>query len=250
MLRLVLLRHGESIWNREKRFTGWADVALSARGAEQARRAGLLLRSKGFRFDLGFSSCLVRAADTLRIVFEAMGLGEARQIHSWRLNERHYGALEGMAHGDARRRWGTKQVFAWQRHFSAAPPPIEPDDERHPRHDPRYASVERDSLPSGESLRDTLARALPFWEEAVMPEIRAGRQTLVVAHGNTLRALIMHLDGLSESDVLALHVPTAEPLVYELDENGAARRRYYLRWRARLLDLVERVARHRRGGAS
>ena len=248
MHRLTLLRHGESIWNRDRRFTGWADVELSPHGREQARRAGLLLKAKGFRFDACFSSQLKRASETLRIVLDTMGLSGVTPVERWELNERHYGALEGMSHTEARREWGTKQVFAWQRQFAAAPPQLLPGDPRHPRHDPRYAGIPAGELPSGESLRDTLARLLPFWDRIVVPEMRAGKEILIVAHGNTLRVLLKHLDRLAEKDVLALHVPTCEPLVYEVDEGARPRRRSYLRWRPRLLDRAARVGRF--GGKS
>jgi 2,3-bisphosphoglycerate-dependent phosphoglycerate mutase len=249
MRRLTFLRHGESIWNRDKRFTGWADVELSPRGVEQARRAGRLLKAKGFRFDACFSSCLTRASETLRIVLDTMGLRGVEPVECWQLNERHYGALEGMSHIEARRLWGTRQVFAWQRQFAAPPPPLRPDDPRHPRHDPRYAAVTPEELPAGESLSDTLARVLPFWNRVVVPEIRAGREVLIVAHGNTLRVLLKYIDDVAEKDVPTLHVPICEPLVYELDEAARPLHRYYLRWRPRLLDRAARIS-HRRGKAS
>jgi 2,3-bisphosphoglycerate-dependent phosphoglycerate mutase len=249
MRRLTILRHGESIWNRDKRFTGWADVELSPRGTEQARRACLLLKAKGFRFDACFTSCLTRASATARIVLDAMGLGDLRPVESWRLNERHYGALEGMSHIEARRVWGTRQVFAWQRQFAAPPPPLAPDDHRHPRNDARYSAVPPEQLPGGESLSDTLDRVLPLWTDAVTPEIRAGNEVLIVAHGNTLRVLLKYLGDVAEKDVPTLHVPICEPLVYELDEAARPLGRYYLRWRPRLLDRAARIS-QRRGKAS
>jgi 2,3-bisphosphoglycerate-dependent phosphoglycerate mutase len=234
--RLTLLRHGESEWNRDKRFTGWADVELTTRGRQQAVRAGRLLKARGFVLDLCVTSCLRRAIETAKIVLETMGLSNIRMVESWMLNERHYGALQGMSHREAIERFGLRQVLAWQRHYADRPPLLEPGDERLPDHDPGYAMLAASELPRGESLKDTIARVLPAWEHLIAPEIRRGARVLVVAHGNTLRGLLKYLDNVPEGDVPLLHVPTAEPLIYELDESGQPLGHYYLRRRSRLLD--------------
>jgi 2,3-bisphosphoglycerate-dependent phosphoglycerate mutase len=235
MPSLILLRHGQSEWNREKRFTGWRDVDLNPRGVEQARRAGLRLARDGFRPDVCFTSLLRRATETLRVVLEAMGAADVPVHRSWRLNERHYGALEGLGHVEAHLKFGPKQVLAWQRHYTVRPPAVEATDPRFPANDPLYADVDPAALPRGESLEDTKERLLPYWEESIVPMLRAGRNALVVAHGNTLRALIMHLDGMSATAVTTLHVPTCEPLVYELDAGARPIRHFYLRRAPRLL---------------
>jgi 2,3-bisphosphoglycerate-dependent phosphoglycerate mutase len=235
MSTLVLLRHGQSVWNRDKRFAGWSDVELSARGVEQARKAGELLRAKGYEPDVCFTSFLRRAAETLRIVLKVMRLEHVPVHRSWRLNERHYGALQGLAHREAHRRFGTRSVLAWQRQFGARPPLVEVGDERFPGNDPAYAAIDPGALPRGESLEDTTARLLPCWKEEIAPEIRRGRRVFIVAHGNSLRALIAHLEQIAPARVPVLHVPTGQPLVYEMDGDARPLRRFYLRRGPRVL---------------
>jgi 2,3-bisphosphoglycerate-dependent phosphoglycerate mutase len=235
MSTLVLLRHGQSVWNRDKRFAGWSDIELSPRGVLQARQAGELLRAKGYEPDICFTSLLRRAAETLRILLKAMGCEHVPVRRSWRLNERHYGALQGLTHREAHRRFGTRRVLAWQRQFSSPPPLVGGDDERFPGNDPAYAAIDPDALPRGESLEDTTARLLPCWNEEIAPEVRLGRRVLVVAHGNSLRALIAHLDSIAPARVPLLHVPTGQPLVYEMDADARPLRSFYLRRGPRVL---------------
>ena len=236
MSSLILLRHGQSEWNRDGRFTGWRDVDLNSRGMEQARRAGALLVRNGLTPDVCFTSLLKRATETLRIVLETMG-AEGVPIHrSWRLNERHYGVLEGLGHVEAHLKFGPKQVLLWQRHYAVRPPEVDEHDPRFPANDPVYADVDPAMLPRGESLEDTMNRLLPYWRESIVPEIRAGRNILIVAHGNSLRALITHLDAVPEAVVATLHVPTGEPLVYEMDAEAKPIRHAYLRRGPRLLE--------------
>jgi 2,3-bisphosphoglycerate-dependent phosphoglycerate mutase len=236
MSSLILLRHGQSEWNRDRRFTGWRDVDLNSRGAEQARGAAVLMARSGFIPDVCFTSLLRRATETLRIVLERLGAVGVPVHQTWRLNERHYGALEGLGHVEAHLKFGPRQVLLWQRHYSVRPPEVDANDPRFPANDPVYAGVDPAVLPRGESLEDTMKRLLPYWEESIVPEIRAGRNVLIVAHGNSLRALITHLDALPESVVSTLHVPTGEPLVYEMDGEAKAIRHAYLRRGPRLLE--------------
>ncbi|MFQ5664823.1 MAG: 2,3-diphosphoglycerate-dependent phosphoglycerate mutase [Candidatus Binatia bacterium] len=238
MVKLTLLRHGESVWNRERRFTGWTDVALSRRGVAQAKRAGRLLRAKGFAFDLCFTSCLKRATETLRIVLETMNFACVPVQQSWCLNERHYGALQGLSRWEAVRKYGARQVLVWQRHFAVPPPPLDRGDARYPGFDPRYAALGTAALPHTESLKDTVTRLLPYWHDTIVPELRRGKQILVVAHGNTLRGLIKYLDDIPDAEVPAIHVPTGEPLVYELNRDVRPLRHYYLRRRPELLEWI------------
>jgi len=225
---LVLLRHGQSLWNAENRFTGWTDVDLSPLGVEESRRAGRLLAEAGLGFDASFTSVLKRAIRTLWIVLDGLDLMWIPQDHSWRLNERHYGALQGADKAEAAARFGEAQVHRWRRGYADRPPPLEPSDPRFPGHDPRYRGVPGPELPVGESLADTVRRFLPYWEGAVAPRLRAGDRVLVSAHGNSLRALVKHLDGLSDDAVSALEIPTGFPLVYELDADLRPIRHGYL----------------------
>jgi 2,3-bisphosphoglycerate-dependent phosphoglycerate mutase len=215
--RLVLLRHGESDWNRENRFTGWTDIDLSAEGVAQARAAGRLLRAEGYRFDLAFTSVLKRAIRTLWIALDEMDLLWLPVEKSWRLNERHYGALQGLNKAETAAQYGEQQVLVWRRSFDVPPPALAADDARHPVRDARYASLSRAELPLGECLKDTVARVLPYWNGAIAPAIRAGRRVLIAAHGNSLRALVKHLGNISDADIMTLDIPTGIPLVYELD---------------------------------
>ena len=219
MIDLVLLRHGESTWNRENRFTGWTDVDLTARGVEEARRAGRLLAGAGHSFDVAYTSLLKRAIRTLWLVLDEMDLMWIPVHRSWRLNERHYGALQGLDKAQTAARFGDAQVLEWRRSYATPPPALEPDDERSPRRDPRYAALAGDELPSAECLRDTVERFLPLWRERLAPELEAGRRVLIAAHGNSLRALVKHLDGASDDDIVGVNIPTGVPLVYRLDRN-------------------------------
>jgi 2,3-bisphosphoglycerate-dependent phosphoglycerate mutase len=225
MHKLVLLRHGESDWNRENRFTGWTDVDLSPRGLEEARAAGRLLKSDGFGFDLAFTSVLRRAIRTLWIALDELDQMWLPVEKSWRLNERHYGALQGLNKAETAAKFGEAQVLAWRRSYDVPPPPLEAHDPRYEAADPRYASIE---VPRTECLKDTVARVLPYWESSIAPAVRAGRRVLIAAHGNSLRALIKHLDGMSDAEIVPLNVPTGIPLVYELDGNLEPVRHYYL----------------------
>jgi 2,3-bisphosphoglycerate-dependent phosphoglycerate mutase len=242
MHTLVLLRHGESTWNQENRFTGWTDVELSDRGRGEAREAGRLLKEGGYAFDIAFTSVLKRAIDTLEIALDVLGPGGIPIVKSWRLNERHYGALQGLNKVETAARHGEAQIKIWRRSFDIPPPPLEPGDERHPSRDPRYASLEGSELPVAESLKDTVARFLPFWHDTIAPAIRSGKRVLIVAHGNSLRALVMYLDQISESDILELNIPTGVPLVYELDDELRALRHHYLGDPEKVAAAAARVA--------
>jgi 2,3-bisphosphoglycerate-dependent phosphoglycerate mutase len=228
MLKLVVIRHGESQWNLENRFTGWTDVDLSEKGFKEAERAGQLLREKGYHFDIAFTSLLKRAIRTLWIVLDRMDLMWIPQNHSWRLNERHYGALQGLNKKESAEKMGEEQVHIWRRSFDVPPPPLERSDPRYPGHDPRYSDLSPDELPVTESLKDTIARFLPYWEQQIAPEIRKGRSVIISAHGNSLRGLIKVLDNLSDQQVVAVEIPTGVPLVYELDDNLNKITHYYI----------------------
>lgn len=228
MHKLVLMRHGESQWNLENRFTGWTDVDLTETGREQARKAGELLKKEGYTFDLAYSSVLKRAIRTLWITLDAMDAMYTPVGVNWRLNERHYGALQGLNKAETAAKYGDEQVLVWRRAYAIAPEPLALDDERHPRFDSRYAKIPADQLPATECLKDTVARVLPFWNESIAPAIRAGRKVLIAAHGNSLRALIKHLDNVSDDDIVNLNIPTGQPLVYELDDDLRPIRHYYL----------------------
>ncbi|CKI21533.1 2,3-diphosphoglycerate-dependent phosphoglycerate mutase [Achromobacter xylosoxidans] len=228
MHKLVLMRHGESQWNLENRFTGWTDVDLTETGREQARKAGELLKKEGYTFDLAYSSVLKRAIRTLWIALDAMDAMYTPVGVNWRLNERHYGALQGLNKAETAAKYGDEQVLIWRRAYAIAPEPLSLDDERHPRFDSRYARIPAEQLPATECLKDTVARVLPFWNESIAPAIRAGRKVLIAAHGNSLRALIKHLDNVSDDDIVNLNIPTGQPLVYELDDDLRPIRHYYL----------------------
>jgi len=228
MHKLVLMRHGESQWNLENRFTGWTDVDLTDLGREQARQAGLLLKKEGYSFDVAFTSVLKRAIRTLWIALDAMDAMYTPVGNTWRLNERHYGVLQGLNKAETAAKFGDEQVLIWRRAYAIAPDALGNDDPRHPRLDPRYARVPAGELPATECLKDTVARVLPFWNDSIAPAIRAGRKVLVAAHGNSLRALIKYLDGMSEDDIVGLNIPTGQPLVYELDDDLKPIRHYYL----------------------
>ena len=225
---LILLRHGQSLWNQEGRFTGWMDIDLSAKGREEAKNAGVLMRSSGFTFDLAFTSVLKRAVRTLWIVQEEMDLMWVPVIPSWRLNERFYGDLQGKSKKETEEKFGAEQVHRWRRGFRDMPPPLKRDDSRHPRLDPRYRDLAEDQIPVAESLEDTLNRMFPFWQSNIVPELEEGKDVFIAAHGNTLRALIKHLDGISDEGIEDLEIPTGVPLVYELDRDLRPMSHFYL----------------------
>ncbi|HSN89470.1 MAG TPA: 2,3-diphosphoglycerate-dependent phosphoglycerate mutase [Thermoanaerobaculia bacterium] len=228
MRKLVLLRHGESTWNLENRFTGWTDVDLTPKGIEEAKEAARLLDEGGYAFDVAHTSLLKRAIRTLWITMDGMDLMWLPVHRSWRLNERHYGALQGLNKAETAAQYGDEQVLVWRRSFSTPPPPLTQDDPRHPGKDRRYANLSPQELPLAESLKDTIDRFLPYWHDTIVPDIRAGRQVLIAAHGNSLRALVKHLDGISEDEIVGLNIPTGIPLVYELNDDLTPVRSYYL----------------------
>ena len=228
MYKLVLLRHGESTWNRENRFTGWTDVDLSEQGVSEARAAGELLREEGYTFDLAHTSLLKRAVRTLWITLEELDLAWIPVKRTWRLNERHYGALQGLDKAETAALHGADQVHVWRRSYDTPPPALAADDERHPGRDRRYADLTPDELPLTECLKDTVERFLPYWHEEIVPDLRAGRRVLIAAHGNSLRALVKYLDRISDEEITGLNIPTGVPLVYELDEDLSPVRHYYL----------------------
>jgi 2,3-bisphosphoglycerate-dependent phosphoglycerate mutase len=228
MKKLVLLRHGESQWNQENRFTGWKDVDLTARGVEEARASGRLLRAEGFDFDFTFTSVLKRAIRTLNIALEEMDRLWLPVEKDWRLNERHYGALQGLNKAETAAKFGEKQVLVWRRSYDVRPPALEAGDERDASRDPRYAKLSPDQVPRTECLKDTVARVVPYWNERIAPRVSAGERVLIAAHGNSLRALIKFFDGMSDEAIVNENVPTGIPLVYELDDALKSLRRYYL----------------------
>jgi 2,3-bisphosphoglycerate-dependent phosphoglycerate mutase len=228
MHQLVLLRHGESLWNRENRFTGWTDVDLTEKGVTEAKAAGALLQQHGFEFDLAFVSLLKRALKTLSIVLEELDELWIPVERSWRLNERHYGSLQGLNKSETAAQFGEEQVLLWRRSYDIAPSPLDSSDERWPGNDRRYAEVPQQDLPVTESLKDTVARVLPYWNEKILPALRSNKRVLMVAHGNTIRALMKHLDRLSEEEIVNLNIPTGIPLIYELDEDLKPLQHYYL----------------------
>ena len=242
MYRLVLLRHGESVWNQENRFTGWTDVDLNEKGRTEAREAGRLMAAEKFEFDVAHTSVLKRAIRTLWIALDEMDLMWIPIHNSWRLNERHYGGLQGLNKAETAAKHGEAQVKIWRRSYDIAPPPLDPTDPRHPSHDRRYASLKRSELPLTESLKDTVARFLPAWHEAIGPDIRAGKKVLIAAHGNSLRALVKYLENVSEQDILELNIPTGIPLVYLLNEELKPLQKFYLGNQEAVAAKMEAVA--------
>jgi 2,3-bisphosphoglycerate-dependent phosphoglycerate mutase len=228
MIKLVLLRHGQSTWNLENRFTGWTDVDLSPQGIAEAHAAARLLAEGGYTFDVAYTSLLKRAIRTLWIVLDDMDLMWLPVVRSWRLNERHYGALQGLNKAETAARYGDRQVHVWRRSYSEPPPLLTPEDERHPGRDRRYADLSPAELPLAESLADTVVRFLPYWHSTIVPDLEAGKRVLIAAHGNSLRALVKHLDGISDEEIVELNIPTGIPLVYELDERLKPLQSYYL----------------------
>ena len=229
MFTLVLLRHGESVWNKENRFTGWTDVDLSEAGEQEAENAGDILKKEGFVFDSVFTSLLKRAIRTAWITLDRMDLMWLPVHKSWRLNERHYGALQGLNKKETADKFGDEQVQIWRRSYAVSPPALDKTDSRYPGHNDKYADLSPEELPVGESLKDTIERAMPYWHDFILPEILRGKKILISAHGNSLRALVKHLDGISDSDIPSLEIPTGIPLVYELDEKAQPIKHFYLK---------------------
>ncbi|MDE2047233.1 MAG: 2,3-diphosphoglycerate-dependent phosphoglycerate mutase [Betaproteobacteria bacterium] len=228
MHQLILIRHGESAWNRENRFTGWTDVDLTEQGIAEAQAAGRLLKAEGYTFDLAYTSVLKRAVRTLWHVLDEMDLLWLPVIHSWRLNERHYGALQGLNKAETAAKFGDAQVLAWRRSYDVPPPPLDATDPRASYGDPRYAALAREQIPLTECLKDNVVRTLPFWNESIAPAIRRGKRVIVAAHGNSLRALVKYLDGISDADIVGLNIPNGIPLVYTLDADLKPLGRRYL----------------------
>ncbi len=228
MYKIVLLRHGESVWNKENRFTGWTDVELSKRGIEESHNSGKILKDLGYNFDIAYTSVLKRAILTLWIVLEEMDLMWIPVIRSWRLNERHYGALQGLFKAKTAQEKGEDQVFIWRRSFDIPPPPLEKSDKRYPGIDPKYLGLKPEDIPATECLKDTIERVMPYWNSEIVPAIKTGKKILIAAHGNSLRALVKHLDDISDEKIPHLNIPTGFPLVYELDEELKPIKHYYL----------------------
>ena len=242
MYKLVLLRHGESTWNKENRFTGWTDVDLSERGREEAKRAGEVLKSEGYVFDLAYTSVLKRAIRTLWMALDGLDLMWIPVTKAWQLNERHYGALQGLNKAETAAKFGDEQVLIWRRSYDVPPPLLTEDDERFPGKDPRYAGLSKDELPLTESLKETVARVVPYWHAHIAPDIRSGKRVIIAAHGNSLRALVKYLDDMSDEAIIATNIPTAVPLVYELDANLRPIKNYYLADPEELKKLMDAVA--------
>lgn len=228
MKRIVLLRHGESIWNQENRFTGWYDVDLADKGVNEAREAGRLMKEQGFVFDIAFTSVLKRAIRTLWLALDQMDLMWIPITKSWRLNERHYGALQGLNKAETAAKFGDAQVLVWRRSYDIPPPALDKNDSRYPGQDPRYAGLSDKELPLTECLKDTVERFLPYWHDTIAPQVQAGKRVIITAHGNSLRALVKYLDGVSDQEIVGLNIPTGVPLVYELDDELKPIRNYYL----------------------
>ena len=228
MHKLVLLRHGESQWNLENRFTGWTDVDLTPKGEAEARSSGELLQDGGFEFDVIHTSVLTRAIRTMEICLKEMDVSDVLIMYNWRLNERHYGALQGLNKAETAEEFGEEQVHTWRRSYDTPPPELDMDDERHPRFDERYKNMSAENLPATECLKDTVGRFLPYWHEQIAPDIKSGKRVLIVAHGNSIRALVKYLDNISDEEIVGLNIPTGVPLVYELDDNLQAIKHYYL----------------------
>ncbi len=247
MHKVVLLRHGESTWNRENRFTGWHDVDLTDRGRDEARDAGRLLKQGGYVFDAAYTSVLKRAIKTLGIALDTLDQLWIPVAKSWRLNERHYGALQGLNKAETAARHGEAQTKIWRRSFDVPPPALTIDDQRHPSHDPRYRTLKPQELPLTESLKDTIARFMPYWRDTIAPSIASGERVVIAAHGNSLRALVKDLDHIPESEIVELNIPTGIPLVYELDDDLRPMRHYYLGDPAVAAAAADRVANQAKG---
>ena len=242
-MKLVLLRHGESIWNKENRFTGWTDVDLSKKGVEEARKAGQVLKERGYTFDVAFTSVLKRAIRTLWLVLDEMDLMWIPVYRSWRLNERHYGALQGLNKAETAAKYSEEQVLIWRRSYDIRPPSLEKTDERYPGNDPIYLDLDKKNIPLTECLKDTVERFLPYWHEVLAPTIKSGKRVIISAHGNSLRALVKYLDHISDEDIVKLNIPTGIPLVYELDDELKPIKSYYLGDPEEVAKAMEAVAR-------
>ncbi len=242
MYKVVLLRHGESEWNKKNLFTGWTDVDLTEKGREEAKTAGELMLEAGFVFDIAYTSVLKRAINTLHIALAEMDLLWIPEIKSWRLNERHYGALQGLNKAETAEKYGEEQVLLWRRSYDVPPPALTKDDERYPGFDPRYKDLSEDELPLTESLKDTVARFVPYWENEIAPTIKSGKRVIIAAHGNSLRSLVKYLDNVSEEEIVKLNIPTGVPLVYELDENLKPIKHYYLGDQEKIQAKINAVA--------
>jgi len=249
MLRLVLLRHGESTWNKENRFTGWTDVDLSDKGREEAREAGRLMSAEKYEFDVAYTSVLKRAIRTLWIALDELDMMWIPVYRSWRLNERHYGGLQGLNKAETAAKYGDDQVKVWRRSYDTPPPPLTYEDPRHPSHDRRYADLKRAEIPLTESLKDTVARFLPHWHEVIAPDIKAGKRVLIVAHGNSLRALVKYLENIPDDKIVELNIPTGIPLVYSLNEDLKPLTKYYLGDQAAAEAKAAAVANQAKAGA-
>lgn len=242
MQKLVLLRHGESIWNKENRFTGWTDVDLSEKGICEAHQAGQTLKKEGFAFDLAFTSVLKRAIRTLWITLDEMDLMWIPVLNTWRLNERHYGSLQGLNKSEMAQKYGEEQVLIWRRSYDIQPPPLEKDDPRSPAKDPRYSNLQPQDIPLTECLKDTVARFLPYWHQNIAPSIKEGKRVIIAAHGNSLRALVKFLDNVSDEEIVKLNIPTGIPLVYELDSGLKPLKHYYLGDAEAIAKAMQQVA--------
>ncbi len=242
MFKLVLIRHGESTWNKENRFTGWTDVDLSEKGREEAKKAGQVLKKEGYRFDIAFTSVLKRAIHTLQIVLEEMEINNISIEKSWRQNERHYGALQGLNKSETAQKYGEEQVKIWRRSYDTRPPALEKSDERYPGNDPLYRDVDNIDLPVAECLKDTAERFLPYWNNQIAPAIKSKKKVLICSHGNSLRALVQYLDNMSNDEIVSYNIPTGMPLVYELDDNLKPIRHYYLGDPEEVKKAMEKVA--------
>ncbi|HEX8985341.1 MAG TPA: 2,3-diphosphoglycerate-dependent phosphoglycerate mutase [Bryobacteraceae bacterium] len=242
MHKLVLVRHGESDWNKQNRFTGWTDVDLSEKGRAEALEGGRILKQEGFTFDVAYTSVLKRAIRTLWTILDEMDLMWIPVQRTWRLNERHYGSLQGLNKSETAAKYGEDQVKIWRRAYAIAPPPLEKSDVRWPGHDRRYKELSESELPVTECLKDTVARFLPFWHEVIAPAVKSGKQVIVAAHGNSLRALVKYLDNVSDDDIVNLNIPTGIPLVYELDDNLKPIKHYYLGDQEKIKAAMEAVA--------
>lgn len=242
MYKVVLLRHGESVWNKENRFTGWTDVDLSEKGLQEAAAAGELLKKEGWTFDIAYTSVLKRAIRTLWIAMDKMDLLWVPVIRTWRLNERHYGALQGLNKAETAQKFGDEQVLVWRRSYDIPPPTLDLNDERHPSKDRRYATLDKKDMPSTECLKDTVNRFMPYWHETVAPAIKSGKRVIIAAHGNSLRALVKYLDNVSDEEIIGLNIPTGIPLVYELDKDLKPIKHYYLGDQEAIRKAQEQVA--------
>jgi 2,3-bisphosphoglycerate-dependent phosphoglycerate mutase len=242
MKKIVLLRHGESTWNKENRFTGWTDVDLTPKGLREAQNAGRLLREQGYTFDIAYTSVLKRAIRTLWVTLDEMDQMWIPVQHTWRLNERHYGALQGLNKVEIAAQYGDEQVLIWRRSYNIRPPALTIDDDRYPGTDPRYKNLTHDDIPLTECLKDTVARFLPYWDATIAPQVKAGKSIIIAAHGNSLRALVQYLDNMSEEEILNCNIPTGIPLVYELDDNMKPIQSYYLGNQSEIQEAMKIVA--------